>query len=206
MYTLEIPWHEARVLQGRNATRDEVTACAYQAVNLDNKYNGAPIQVRVVMGKEPRHFLAIFKGRLVIFEVIPMKHITLNCFMIWIIYHLQVTNYLFTYTVIEHINKMSSLFWSIIWVCFFFKYVFTCWHVDCLLGRDRSTGCCEPWSWRQTLPDQRNTWDEHQSNRDARPSRLAQHQWRLSAQNSSEHLPVVRQGKYKYMRVPVAQW
>uniref|UniRef100_A0A672NWN3 Villin like n=1 Tax=Sinocyclocheilus grahami TaxID=75366 RepID=A0A672NWN3_SINGR len=54
--------------QGRHATQDEVTACAYQAVNLDNKYNGAPTQVRVVMGKEPRHFLAIFKGRLIIFE------------------------------------------------------------------------------------------------------------------------------------------
>uniref|UniRef100_A0A3P8TLX8 Villin like n=1 Tax=Amphiprion percula TaxID=161767 RepID=A0A3P8TLX8_AMPPE len=40
----------------------EITACAYQAVNIDNKYNGAPVQVRVVMGKEPRHFLAIFKG------------------------------------------------------------------------------------------------------------------------------------------------
>uniref|UniRef100_A0A672RFD4 Villin like n=1 Tax=Sinocyclocheilus grahami TaxID=75366 RepID=A0A672RFD4_SINGR len=46
--------------QGRHATQDEVTACAYQAVNLDNKYNGAPTQVRVVMGKEPRHFLYDF--------------------------------------------------------------------------------------------------------------------------------------------------
>ncbi|XP_051970488.1 villin-1-like [Xyrauchen texanus] len=54
--------------QGRHATQDEVTACAYQAVNLDNKYNGAPTQVRVVMGKEPRHFLAMFKGRLIIYE------------------------------------------------------------------------------------------------------------------------------------------
>ncbi|KAK7118322.1 hypothetical protein R3I94_021977 [Phoxinus phoxinus] len=54
--------------QGRHATQDEVTACAYQAVNVDNKYNGAPTQVRVVMGKEPRHFLAIFKARLIIFE------------------------------------------------------------------------------------------------------------------------------------------
>ncbi|XP_036376713.1 advillin [Megalops cyprinoides] len=53
---------------GRHATQDEITACAYQAVNLDNKYNGAPVQVRVTMGKEPRHFLAIFKGRLIIFE------------------------------------------------------------------------------------------------------------------------------------------
>lgn len=55
--------------QGRHATKDEITACAFQAVNIDNKYNGAPVQVRVVMGKEPRHFLAIFKGKLVIFEV-----------------------------------------------------------------------------------------------------------------------------------------
>lgn len=55
--------------QGRHATKDEITASAYQAVNIDNKYNGAPVQVRVVMGKEPRHFLAIFKGKLIIFEV-----------------------------------------------------------------------------------------------------------------------------------------
>ena len=55
--------------QGRHATKDEITACAYQAVNVDNKYNGAPVQIRVVMGKEPRHFLAIFKGKLIIFEV-----------------------------------------------------------------------------------------------------------------------------------------
>uniref|UniRef100_A0A8C4HFU4 Villin-like n=1 Tax=Dicentrarchus labrax TaxID=13489 RepID=A0A8C4HFU4_DICLA len=55
-------------LFGRHATKDEITACAYQAVNIDNKYNGAPVQVRVVMGKEPRHFLAIFKGKLIIFE------------------------------------------------------------------------------------------------------------------------------------------
>nr|XP_020457982.1 villin-like protein [Monopterus albus] len=54
--------------QGRHATKDEITASAYQAVNIDNKYNGAPVQVRVVMGKEPHHFLAIFKGKLIIFE------------------------------------------------------------------------------------------------------------------------------------------
>lgn len=57
------------MLQGLHATNDEITACAYQAVTVDNKYNGAPVQVRVVMGKEPRHFLAMFKGKLIIFEV-----------------------------------------------------------------------------------------------------------------------------------------
>lgn len=63
--------------QGRHATKDEITACAYQAVNIDNKYNGAPVLVRVVMGKEPRHFLAIFKGKLIIFEV---RFVSLNVF------------------------------------------------------------------------------------------------------------------------------
>ncbi|XP_063063521.1 advillin [Engraulis encrasicolus] len=53
---------------GRHATQDEITACAYHAVAVDNRYDGAPVQVRVTMGKEPRHFLAIFKGRLIIYE------------------------------------------------------------------------------------------------------------------------------------------
>uniref|UniRef100_A0A8C3AQM2 Villin like n=1 Tax=Cyclopterus lumpus TaxID=8103 RepID=A0A8C3AQM2_CYCLU len=71
LYTYEMSNQRHYILymwQGRHATKDEITACAYQAVNIDNKYNGAPVQVRVVMGKEPRHFLAIFKGKLVIFE------------------------------------------------------------------------------------------------------------------------------------------
>nr|XP_029506459.1 villin-1-like [Oncorhynchus nerka] len=61
--------------QGRHATQDEITSCAYQAVAMDNKYSGVPVQVRVVMGKEPRHFLAIFKGKLIIFEVRSSDHI-----------------------------------------------------------------------------------------------------------------------------------
>ena len=38
---------------------------------MDQEFAGAPVQVRVTMGKEPRHFMAIFKGKLVIFEVRP---------------------------------------------------------------------------------------------------------------------------------------
>nr|XP_033787634.1 villin-like protein [Geotrypetes seraphini]XP_033787635.1 villin-like protein [Geotrypetes seraphini] len=53
---------------GRHATQDEITACAYQAVQLDRKYNDEPVQVRILMGKEPRHFQAIFKGALIIYE------------------------------------------------------------------------------------------------------------------------------------------
>lgn len=56
-------------IQGRHATQDEVAASAFQAVDLDQKYGGEPVQVRITMGKEPRHFLAMFKGKMVIFEV-----------------------------------------------------------------------------------------------------------------------------------------
>ncbi|XP_049639026.1 advillin [Suncus etruscus] len=56
------------IWQGRHASQDELAASAYQAVEVDQQFNGAPVQVRVAMGKEPRHFMAIFKGKLVIFE------------------------------------------------------------------------------------------------------------------------------------------
>lgn len=36
---------------------------------MDDKYGGAPVQVRVVMGKEPKHFMAMFKGKLIVYEV-----------------------------------------------------------------------------------------------------------------------------------------
>ncbi|XP_053323586.1 villin-like protein [Spea bombifrons] len=53
---------------GRHATQDEITACAYQAVQLDRKYHDQPVQIRVTMGKEPKHFQAIFKGKMIIYE------------------------------------------------------------------------------------------------------------------------------------------
>uniref|UniRef100_A0A668A4T9 Advillin n=1 Tax=Myripristis murdjan TaxID=586833 RepID=A0A668A4T9_9TELE len=56
------------IWQGRHASQDELAASAFQAVNLDQKYGGQPVQVRITMGKEPRHFMAIFKGKMVIFE------------------------------------------------------------------------------------------------------------------------------------------
>ncbi|XP_032276276.1 advillin [Phoca vitulina] len=55
-------------LQGHHASKDELVASAYQATEVDQQFDGAPVQVRVTMGKEPRHFMAIFKGKLVIFE------------------------------------------------------------------------------------------------------------------------------------------
>lgn len=55
--------------QGRHATQDEITACAFHAVELDRKYQDQPVQIRVTMGKEPKHFQAIFKGKMIIYEV-----------------------------------------------------------------------------------------------------------------------------------------
>ncbi|XP_048341248.1 villin-1 isoform X2 [Sphaerodactylus townsendi] len=55
------------VWQGRHASQDEITASAYQAVILDQQYNNEPVQVRVTMGKEPAHLMAIFKGRMVVY-------------------------------------------------------------------------------------------------------------------------------------------
>ncbi|XP_066469584.1 advillin [Tiliqua scincoides] len=71
LYTYEVnrkPHYILYIWQGRHATVDELAASAYQAVEVDQQLNGEPVQVRVTMGKEPCHFLAIFKGKLVIFE------------------------------------------------------------------------------------------------------------------------------------------
>ncbi|XP_072455274.1 villin-like protein isoform X2 [Notamacropus eugenii] len=57
------------IWQGRHASVDEVTASALNAIELDHMYQEEPVQVRVTMGTEPRHFLAIFKGRLIVFQV-----------------------------------------------------------------------------------------------------------------------------------------
>ncbi|XP_072511316.1 advillin isoform X2 [Notamacropus eugenii] len=70
-YTYEVnnkPRYILYIWQGRHASKDELTASAYQAVELDRQFGGTPVQVLVSMGKEPRHFMAIFKGKLVIFE------------------------------------------------------------------------------------------------------------------------------------------
>lgn len=56
------------IWQGRHATQDELAASAFQAVALDQKYRDEPVQVRITMGKEPKHFLAMFKGKMVIYE------------------------------------------------------------------------------------------------------------------------------------------
>ncbi|XP_056407615.1 villin-1-like [Hyla sarda] len=56
------------IWQGRHASQDEIAASAYQAVILDQQYEGQPVQVRVPMGKEPSHLMAVFKGKMVVYE------------------------------------------------------------------------------------------------------------------------------------------
>jgi len=50
------------VNQGKSSTQDEKAASAIHAVRLDNELGGKAVQVRVVQGNEPRHFLRIFQG------------------------------------------------------------------------------------------------------------------------------------------------
>lgn len=56
------------IWQGRHASQDEIASSAYQSVILDQQYGGEPVQVRVTMGKEPPHLMAIFKGKMVVYE------------------------------------------------------------------------------------------------------------------------------------------
>lgn len=51
---------------GQESSQDERAAAAMHTVALDDKYGGAPVQVRVVQYKEPEHFLQIFRGKMVI--------------------------------------------------------------------------------------------------------------------------------------------
>ncbi|XP_064370852.1 villin-1 isoform X1 [Dromaius novaehollandiae] len=71
LYTYSVGPKVNRIIyiwQGRHASADEIAASAYQAVILDQKYNNEPVQVRVTMGKEPAHLMAIFKGKMVVYE------------------------------------------------------------------------------------------------------------------------------------------
>jgi hypothetical protein len=53
-------------LQGQHSSQDEQGTAALKAVELDDELGGAAVQVRVVQGKEPAHFLTIFSGKMII--------------------------------------------------------------------------------------------------------------------------------------------
>ncbi|CAL8320277.1 unnamed protein product [Merluccius merluccius] len=56
------------IWQGRHASTIELAASALLAVQVDQQYSGEPVQVRVPMGKEPLHLMAIFKGKMIIYD------------------------------------------------------------------------------------------------------------------------------------------
>ncbi|XP_041478861.1 advillin-like isoform X2 [Lytechinus variegatus] len=51
---------------GLTSSQDEQGAAALHTTQMDDKLNGAAVQIRVVQGKEPQHFLQLFKGKMII--------------------------------------------------------------------------------------------------------------------------------------------
>ncbi|XP_075250157.1 advillin-like isoform X2 [Convolutriloba macropyga] len=51
---------------GSDSSQDEQGTVALKTIELDDLVSGTAMQVRVVQGKEPNHFLAIFRGRLIV--------------------------------------------------------------------------------------------------------------------------------------------
>ncbi|PSN34433.1 Gelsolin, partial [Blattella germanica] len=69
-YTYEKNGRESYIIyfwQGRDSTQDERAASAIHAVRMDDELGGKAVQVRVTQGNEPRHFLRIFKGKMIVF-------------------------------------------------------------------------------------------------------------------------------------------
>ncbi|XP_076311001.1 gelsolin, cytoplasmic-like isoform X1 [Tachypleus tridentatus] len=69
-YTYEKEGREMYIIyfwQGLNSSQDEKAASAILTVKMDNELGGKAVQVRVVQGSEPQHFLRIFKGKMVVF-------------------------------------------------------------------------------------------------------------------------------------------
>ncbi|KAJ3427674.1 villin [Anaeramoeba flamelloides] len=52
--------------QGRHSTTDEKGTSALLTVELDEELGGQAVQSRVIQGKEPNHFLSLFKGKMIV--------------------------------------------------------------------------------------------------------------------------------------------
>ncbi|KAK4871750.1 hypothetical protein RN001_015874 [Aquatica leii] len=53
--------------QGNKSSIDEKAAAAIHAVRMDNELSGSAVQIRVVQDYEPKHFLHMFKGKMITF-------------------------------------------------------------------------------------------------------------------------------------------
>eukprot|EP00892_Ulva_mutabilis_P012906 jgi/Ulvmu1/9989/UM059_0038.1 len=61
--------HIVYMWQGAESSQDEKAACAMHAVTVENDHcGGNAVQVRIVQGKEPAHFIAMWQGEMVIYE------------------------------------------------------------------------------------------------------------------------------------------
>ncbi len=56
------------LFQGGESSQDEKAVAAMNAVRLDNELGGKAVQVRVIQGREPRHFIKMFGGKMVVFS------------------------------------------------------------------------------------------------------------------------------------------
>ncbi len=69
IFTYEVkgkPNNIAYFWQGRDSTVDERGTSAFLTVSLAQELDGSTTQVRVVQGKEPDHFLSLFRGRMIV--------------------------------------------------------------------------------------------------------------------------------------------
>ena len=56
------------IFQGSHSSQDEQGTAALKTVEIDDRLGGAAVQVRVIQGKEPAHFLAMFQGQLIVYK------------------------------------------------------------------------------------------------------------------------------------------
>jgi len=69
LYTYEVNKKPAWIIyfwQGKDSTSDEKGASALLTKQMDDERGGEPVQVRIEQGREPNHFLTLFKGKMVI--------------------------------------------------------------------------------------------------------------------------------------------
>ncbi|KAG1662657.1 Villin-1 [Nymphon striatum] len=53
---------------GNKSTADEKGTAALKTIELDDKLHGKAVQVRIIQGKEPPHFMAMFGGMIIVYE------------------------------------------------------------------------------------------------------------------------------------------
>lgn len=76
-------------LQGQHSSQDEKGTAALKTVELDDELGGVAVQVRVVQGKEPAHFLTIFSGKMIILRGGKASSFDGNCITLHLHNHIQ---------------------------------------------------------------------------------------------------------------------